>query len=366
MVTRYIVLYSKSEKEGINVKALMKIAKGSGNIEVRDIPVPQIPDDDWVLIKIKAAGVCGTDLHIYHDSFRYWPPVVMGHEFSGEIVEVGKSVTRFRVGDRVVAEPQTEVCGYCDVCRQGKIQLCEHKRSPGWGINGAFTDFIVMPSVLVHKMPERLSYELAALAEPMAIVIHQVAERSKIECQDFVVITGSGPVGILAAIVSKAAGAAKVAMTGMNTGEYIRFEAAKVLGVDYIINVEKENPVDKVMELTNGRGADIVIETSGAGSAIEQTVDMVRTCGRLCAIGLSNNQTVNFQWNKAMYKALDIAFNFSSSYTAWDRALNLLTSAKLDLNRIITHKTSIDNWEQVFKDLEEEKGIKALFIPALS
>lgn len=345
------------------MKALMKVERGAGFIEVRDIPKPQITNDDQVLIKVKAAGVCGTDLHIYHDKFRYWPPVVLGHEFSGEIVEVGKSVKKFKPGDRVVAEPKNEACGYCDVCRQGKIQLCEHRRAPGWGVHGAFTDYIVMPSMLVHKMPDELSYELAALAEPMAIAVHEVLERSGIECQDFVVVTGAGPIGILAAFVAKSAGASRVAMTGMNAGEICRFDVARQLGVDYIINIEKENALDRIMELTKGRGSDIVIETSGSGQAIAQSVDFIRTGGRLCAIGLSNNQTVSFQWNKAMYKAINIAFNFSSSYTAWDRAMSLMVNTKMDLSKLITHKTTIDNWEKVFKDLEEEKGIKAIFMP---
>jgi len=345
------------------MKALMKVAKGPGNIEIRDMEIPQIPNDDWVLIKVKAAGVCGTDLHIWHDQFPYWPPVVLGHEFSGEIVEAGKNVKNCKVGDKVVAEPHSLACGVCELCRQGKVQICAEKRSPGWGINGAFTDYLVMPSMLLHKIPEGLSYELAALAEPMAITIHQVIERGKIECQDFAVITGAGPIGILAAFVAKSMGAGKVAITGMSTCEYMRFDIAKELGADYIINVEKENAVDKIMELTNGRGADIVIETSGSGSAIAQTVEMVRKCGRICAIGINGRDTVSFPWNKAIYKVLDVVFNMSSSYTAWDRALALISNTLMDLNSLITHKSSIHDWEQVFCDLEEEKGIKALFLP---
>jgi len=345
------------------MKALMKVAKGVGKIEICDIPIPKIPADDWVLIRIKVAGVCGTDIHIFHDKFRYWPPVVLGHEFSGEVVEVGeKAKNRFKPGDRVVAEPKNEACGFCDVCRQGKIQLCEKRRAPGWGVNGAFTDYIIMPAFLVHKIPKDLSYELAALTEPTAIAVHEVTERGKIECQDFVVVTGSGPIGILAAFVAKASGAGKIAMTGINAGEQIRFTVAKELGVDYIINTDKENAIEKIMELTNGKGADIVIETSGAEPAISEIVKMVRIGGRISAIGLSNNEYVNFLWNQAMYKGLDVFFNFSSSYTSWDRALNLLASTKTDINKLITHKTKIDNWEIVFKDLESEKGIKALFL----
>lgn len=345
------------------MKALVKTGRGAGNIEVKDVDMPKIPQEDWVLIKVKAAGVCGTDLHIWYDQFPYWPPVILGHEFSGEIADMGTKVKNFKVGDRVVAEPHSLACGTCALCRQGRIQLCSSKRSPGWGIDGAFTDYIVMPSTLLHKIPEGVSYELAALAEPMAITVHQVAERGRIDCQDFVVVTGAGPVGILAAFVAKAVGAAKVAITGMNPCEQVRFKAAREMGADYIINVEKENPVDKIMELTDGRGADIVIETSGADPAIAQTVDMVRKCGRISAIGLCSKEAVNFPWNKAMHKALDISFNMSSSYTSWDRALSLIASTDMDLGRMITHKASIDEWECVFMDLLEEKGIKALFIP---
>jgi L-iditol 2-dehydrogenase len=292
-------------------------------------------------------------------------PVVLGHEFSGEIVEIGKGVTRFQVGDRVTVEPKNDACGFCDACRQGKIQLCTARRAPGWGVDGAFTDYIASPSVFLHKLPDIVPYELAALTEPLAVAVHEVTERGRIECQDFVVVTGAGPIGILAAFVAKAAGAAKVAMTGMNAGEQIRFKVAQELGVDYIINVQKEDPVARVMELTCGKGADVVIEASGSGSAITQTVDMIRTCGRLCAIGLTVTPDIRFQWNKAMYKALDVTFNFSSSYTAWDKALSLMATTKLNLNRIITHRSNIQDWEQVFKDLEEEKGIKALFIPGI-
>lgn len=340
----------------------MKVAKGPGNIEVRDIDKPVIPAEDWVLIRVKAAGVCGTDLHIWHDKFAYWPPVVLGHEFSGEIAEAGKKVSGFKPGDRVVAEPHSLACGICELCRQGRIQICESKRSPGWGINGAFTDYVAMPAMLLHRIPENVGYELAALAEPLAVTVHQVLERGRIECQDFVVVTGTGPIGIMAAFAAKAAGAAKVAMTGMNAGEHVRFPVARELGADYIINVEKEDAYGRIMELTEGRGADIVIETSGAGPAISQSVDLVRKCGRISAIGISSKDAVSFQWNKAISKVLDIAFNMSSSYTSWDRALSLLSNAGAALGGMITHRASITDWERVFNDLIEEKGIKALFI----
>lgn len=345
------------------MKALVKTAKGPGNIEVLEIEKPRITNPEWVLIQVKAAGVCGTDLHIWHDQFPYWPPVVLGHEFSGMVVEVGDAVTGYKPGDRVVAEPHSLACGTCELCRQGKIQICSSKRSPGWGINGAFAPYITMPAKLLHKIPDKMSFEHAALAEPMAIAIHQVAERGKIECQDTVVITGAGPIGILATLVAKTMGASKVIITGTTACFQSRFEAAEYFGADEVINAEETDVVASVMNSTNGRGADIVIETSGAGSAIAQSVELVKKCGRISAIGISSKGNVSFPWNQAIYKVLDISFNMSSSYTSWDRAISLIANTPKDLGRLITSKSGISEWESVFRELETEKGIKALFVP---
>jgi L-iditol 2-dehydrogenase len=345
------------------LKALQKVGRGKGLIEVREVEKPTIPAPDWVLIKVKAAGVCGTDLHIWHDEFTYWPPVTLGHEFAGVIEEMGSAVTGFNVGDRVVAEPHSKACGVCENCRQGNVQICVHKRSPGWGMDGAFTDYVVMPYHLLHKIPDNVSDEVAALAEPFAIGVHEVLERGKIAFQDFVVVSGSGPIGIIAGFLAKAAGAGTVVMTGLDAGEYCRFGVAKDLGVDRIINVQRENVVDVVMEMTNGRGADIVIETSGAGPAIGTCVDLLRKCGRICAIGIPGPDTIPFPWKSAIYKRIDIVFNMSSYYTAWDRALSVMSTTKADLSKLITHRVSIDAWEDTFNDLIAEKGIKAMFIP---
>ena len=348
------------------MKALMKVAKGPGNIEVRDIPRPTLPGPDWVIIEVKAAGVCGTDLHIWHDQYPYWPPVVMGHEFSGVIAEAGDGVRGFQVGDRVVAEPHSLACGVCPLCRQGKVQICASKRSPGWGIDGAFTDYVAMPYHLLHRIPDNLSFELAALAEPMAITVHQVSERSGVGCQDNVVVVGAGPIGILAAFVAKACGAGQVIMVGVDAGEKCRFAVAKKVGADVIVNSMREDAVARVLELTGGQGADLVVETSGAGPAIASTVGMVRKCGRISAIGLNGKGTVNFPWNDAMNKVVDLAFNMSSSYTAWDPALRLMARTDPEiLGSVITHKVGIGQWGETFKALEAEEGVKALFIPGL-
>lgn len=345
------------------MKALMKTAPGVGNFEIRDIPVPKIKKDDEVLIRVSAAGVCGTDVHIYHDKFQNYPPVVLGHEFSGVVVEIGAEVKNFKVGDRVVAEPHTGFCGKCDMCRAGKIQLCKEKRSPGWGIDGAFTDYVVIPELFLHHIPDNVSDVVAALAEPMAIVTHEVLERGKVEPQDTIAVIGAGPIGLLAAVVAKAGGAKRTIVIGTDVDEKLRFPTAKKLGVDYIFNAMRDDVPKKIMELTNNRGVDMVVEASGSEPGINSAIDIVKKCGRICVVGMPGRDKVSVQWLKMINKVLDVVFNLSSSVSAWERALGIMSSTPYDLSAVVSHCTTIDKWEQMFDEIAKGNAIKVMFIP---
>lgn len=348
------------------MKALVKTAPGPGNVQVLEKGIPSIPEDDWVLIQVKAAGVCGTDLHIWHDEYPNYPPVVLGHEFSGQVVECGRTVSGWRPGDRVVVEPHSLACGACELCRSGKLQSCASKRSPGWGIDGAFADYVVVPSVLLHSIPDSISYDLAALAEPVAICVTALYERIGVGCQDIVVVTGPGPIGIIAALVAKSAGASKVVVVGLNSCERKRFGVAKMVAADYLINSDKDDPVQAVMDLTNGRGADLVIEASGSQQAASQGIQMAKNWGRVCGLGLGKKDMILLPWNEAAHKNLEIKFSMSSSVAAWNRAVTLISREQSSLRHLITRRTVIDNWEEVFHDLEAEKEVKVLFEPEAS
>jgi L-iditol 2-dehydrogenase len=343
------------------LKALVKTAKGPGFIEIQDLGVPKISSPDWVLIRVKAAGICGTDLHIWHDQFPYWPPVVLGHEFAGEIVEVGAKVTKWKVGDRVVAEPHSLACGECELCRKGQIQLCASKRSPGWGINGGFAEYVTMPAFLLHAVPPEVPDTVAAIAEPMAIAIHQVLERGRVEFRDTVVVSGAGPIGILAAFLAKKAGAATVIATGIGRSEEVRFPVCRKLGADYCLNAENVDIEKTVRELTGGRGADFVVEASGSPAAIAQAFALVRTGGRISAIGITGRAGVTVPWDVAIQKVVDISFNMSSSSTSWPRSLSTLGSFHTALSDYVTAVVGLDEWERAFTRLEAEKDVKTVF-----
>ena len=345
------------------MKALMKTAEGVGHFAVCDIDKPVIKNDDDVLIRVTAAGICGTDIHIYHDMFKSYPPVVLGHEFCGVVEEIGPAVEKVKPGDRVTCEPHTKFCGKCDLCRAGIIQLCKEKRSPGWGIDGAFTDYVVVPELFLHHIPENVSDQVAALSEPMAIVTHSVLERTGIESQETVAVIGAGPIGLLAAVAAKAGGAKKVVVLGTDADEALRFPAALRLGMDGVYNTMKEGAVDELMAVTDGKGFDVVIECSGSAGGINTAIDIVKMCGRIGVIGMPGKEYCNIKWLEMVNKAIIVVFNKSSSVSSWEKALSIMATTPSDLTNVITHYAHIEEWEEMFEKIAEGKAIKVVFVP---
>lgn len=341
---------------------LYKTAKGPGNMELRETPVP-IPKSDEVLLEIKAAGICGTDIHIKHDTFPYWPPVIMGHEFSGIVVDTGKSVINYKIGDRVVGEPHTKACGWCELCRTGNIQVCSKKRSPGWGIDGAFAKYLAMPEHLLHRIPDSLNYEEAALVEPAANVVQDVLERGKLVANDSVVIFGPGPIGLLSIMATRAGGAGKIIVVGVSADKNLRLTVAKELGADEVIVADEQDTVSAVLEMTKGRGADLVVEASGSQAAISASVGVVRRFGRITQIGLTGKEYTMFPWDAASWKVCEIIFNLSTAYSCWDRTIGLISTGKMNVSKIITHKYPLQEWEKAFESIESLEALKTLLIP---
>lgn len=344
------------------MQALVKTQRGVGFLELQEAPEPA-PGPGEVLIEVQACGICGTDVHVLNDEFPYWPPVILGHEFAGRIVDTGPETGLYKTGNRVVGEPHTQACGHCYLCRTGNIQICPMKRSPGWGINGAFTKYLKMPERLLHRIPDEMSYDTAALVEPAANTVHDVVERAGVYAGDFVVVLGPGPIGLLAAMTARAAGARHVAIVGAPADEEIRLTKARELGFQTVINLAHANPVEVVAGLTGGLGADLVIECSGSPAAAASTVDLVRKKGRICVIGLTGKDAIPFPWDKAAFKVCDIIFNLSTSYTSWDRTIHLIASGQLPVGEVISHRLPLSEWRRAFEEIESRRALKVLLIP---
>lgn len=344
------------------MQALVKTQKGEGFIELREVPEPVISDDE-VLIAVKAAGICGTDIHVKHDTFPYWPPVILGHEFAGEIGQVGANVDGWQVGDRVVGEPHTQHCGRCYLCRRGHIQNCPEKRSPGWGIDGGFAKYLKYPPRLLHHIPESMTFEQAALVEPAANAVTDILERETLEVGDFVVVLGPGPIGLLAAQVARAGGAREVMIVGAPVDEELRLPTARRLGVEHVVNFAEANPLERCLELTEGRGADLVIECSGAPAAIAQSIELCRKWGKVCAIGLTGKRPVQLDWDAAMTKVLTLYFNMSTAYASWDKTIWMMATGRVNVDPLITHVLPLAEWERGFEAVESMEALKVVLRP---
>lgn len=347
------------------MKALVKYNSGDGFVELREVPEPKISKDE-VLIKVKACGICGTDIHILHDEFKNYPPVIIGHEFSGEIVDVGKNVKEWSSGERVVSELHTGACGVCRLCRTGNYHICPEKRPLGSGRDGAFAEYIKVPSWLLHRIPDGISYEEAALTEPVAICLHCILEMTGVKPEDFVVIIGPGPIGLLSAQAVKASGAGKVMITGTSNDEEFRLRLARKLNIEYVINIDKENPVEKLYGLTEGMGADLVIEASGSETGINQAITMVRRGGRITALGMTKQKKVCVNWNEGIIKEISLSLPFSSNYDSWEMALSMIMGNKMKVAPLITHKMPLDKWNEGFKLVEQGKTVKTLLFPEVT
>jgi len=344
------------------MKALVKTKKGPGHIEVLEVPEPS-PGPGEVKIEVAACGICGSDIHVRHDTFPYWPPVILGHEFTGTVIELGPECAYTSVGDRVVAEPHTRACGQCHLCRTGNIQICPEKRSPGWGIDGGMAKYVCYPERLLHCIPDTMTWEQAVVVEPTANAVTDLLLRTGLTPGDFVVVQGPGPIGLMTAMVARAAGARDVAIIGTPGDVELRFKAARDLGFSQLINIAEADPVQAVLDLTNGIGADIIAECSGSPKAIPVACDLVRKMGKICAIGLTGGKDVTLPWDKFAFKVCEVIFNLSTMYESWDRTIELIHSGRVPAEQLITHKAPLEEWERVFDDIEQLKALKGVLVP---
>ncbi len=343
------------------MQGLFKTAPGEGNMELRSVPEPK-PGPGEVLIEVKAAGICGSDLHIYHwdINFKLKPPVVIGHEYAGEIVEIGPDVEGWSVGDRVTAEPSAIVCGTCRYCRTGSYNLCPERRVQGYWVNGAFAEYTVMPAHRLHRLPANVDFRTGSLVEPLACCVHGVLELTGVSANDFVVVTGPGAIGLLCAQLAKAEGG-RVMVIGTSADSH-RLQKAMELGADYVLDLQAEDAVQRIRELTEGYGADVVLECSGAPAAADLGLDLVRKQGKFTQMGLYGKPiTVDFE--KIAYKELKVTGSMAQRWTAWRWSLQLLEQEKVDVLSLVSDVFPLSEWKAAFDRFENKGGLKIGFDP---
>lgn len=347
------------------MRALYKKDSLADSAELLDMPIPEIRDDEDVLVKVLRANICGMDRHIMKGSFPCTPPFIMGHEFVGTVEKTGsKAGTSFKAGDRVVAEPHLFTCGKCSHCRHGVIHLCHQRRSLGISMDGAFAEYLIVPAPYLHQVPDAISDKVAPLIEPYTLAMTDAVIKSGFHAGERVLITGSGQIGILCALALRLAGASTIIMSGVDSDEPVRFPLAHSLGVDRTVNVLKEDLEALVKESTDHEGVDLVVEASGAESAINTAIRCLRPNGRLCAIGGTKRTSIAIDWDYMLSNAISLYFNMMCDYSAIEQAIRTLERCPYDLSVLISKEFSLDDWRAAFDYVEKEEGIKTQLLVA--
>lgn len=317
------------------VKAIVKARPGPGMV-VQDMPDPK-PGPLDVLIRVRTGSICGTDAHIFQwDAWaqgRIKPPRIIGHEFAGEVAEVGREVKGFRKGDPVSAEGHL-VCGTCELCRSGQGHICPSTRIIGVDVHGAWAEYIAMPVSNVWKLDQAMPWEVATLHDAMGNAFHTVmpAEVSG----KTVLIQGCGPIGCFAAGVAKAAGASSIIAVDLNPR---RLALAERMGAQVLLNAKTEDVVGKVRELTGGLGVDVVCEMSGAPAAIRQAIQAVRNGGRVRLLGIPPGEVPLRLAEDVIFKGITIEGVIGRRmYETWHQMREYLGSGKFDPTPVITHR----------------------------
>ena len=337
------------------MKALVK-AKRERGIWMQDIPKPEVGHND-VLIRVNRSAICGTDIHIYQwdDWAQHTIPVplAVGHEFSGTIVECGIEVRGFEPGDRVSAEGHI-TCGVCRNCRAGRRHLCMNTRGVGVNRPGAFAEYIAVPAFNVFKLPDAITDDMASILDPLGNATHTALSFDLVG--EDVLITGAGPIGIMAVAIARYAGARHVVITDVN--EY-RLELARKMGASVALNVKRDSIDDTMRGLGMEEGFDVGMEMSGNPTAFRDLLRTMHHGGKVALLGIPPDETA-IDWNEVIFKGLVLKGIYGREmFETWYKMSSMLQSG-LDIEPVITHHFDIDQFEPAFQLMESGQSGKVI------
>jgi L-iditol 2-dehydrogenase len=341
--------------------AVVNYAKEPYSVELREVPVPDIGEDD-VLLQVKAVSICGSDLHQWLGgiSWKVNYPCILGHEFGGVIAQVGKRVTGYKEGDRVVSETAAVIDEMSPYSRRGLYNLDPNRLGFGYGVNGAMTKFVKVPARCLHHIPAGLELTQAALTEPCSVAYNAVCMNTTIHPGDSVLVIGPGPIGLLCALMAKLSGAGHVMVAGI-PGDEKRLEVAKTLGADVTLTEQ----VDQyIKNFGDGYGVDAVIDAAGVSRTLELAMRVVRPAGQITKVGWGP-QPMNFSFDAVVQKAVTVQGSFSHNWPIWERVLSMMASGQLNVNPLISKTAGLEDWQDCFEKMHQGDYVKAVLLPNL-
>jgi L-iditol 2-dehydrogenase len=339
------------------------VLRAWNDLAVEDVPRPA-PGPGEVLVKVNACGLCGTDLKLVQGAFEgRWPPslpFVIGHEWSGEVVEIGPGLADlpYSVGDRVVAENHAG-CGTCPLCRSGRYNLCERVSKPGYRLYGhtapgALAEYAVRPAVVLHRIPPEITDVQGALINQGAMTVHAL-RRVQFQAGSTAVVFGPGLLGLLTASVARAAGATRVIVVGRGH----RLDLAQQMGATDIVDYEQAEPVAAVRGLTGGRGVDYAFDCSGSTDVLSQALDSVRRGGKVAVLGLAGGHDATVSPDRLVLDEIDL-LGIRSSPNAYGAMIELIASGAVDVAPLVTHVYGVDDVQRAFDALRSREAIRPI------
>lgn len=331
------------------------------NLDLAELDVSECSVDN-VGVKIKVAGICGTDLSYWkYGSSRLKLPVVLGHEASGIIEKVGANVTGLKIGDPVIMTTTYHTCGTCKYCREGSINLCLNREGVGSKRNGYLSEYAEVPGSSCIPLPVGMDFEEGAMVELLSCSVHALFDKITITPNDLVVVFGPGPLGILSAQVAQLFGA-RVILCGL-TSDRERFEVAKQCNVMEHLDVSLDKPEEYIMNITNGYGADVVIECSGSHHALNLALDLVRKKGKIVQLGIYHGETKIRDLSKLIFKEVEFIGSISHIYENWLQSINLISKKKVIVKPLISHTFKLSEFMEAFNMSASTKSLKVIIQP---
>lgn len=344
-----------------NMRAL--VYRGLGDVGLETVIKPRVGSGD-VLVKVKAAAVCASDIRVFKGEKKARLGVIQGHEFSGEIQAVGEDIQTYKIGERVTLHPVIS-CGRCFYCLRGHVNMCLNRKTIGYDENGGFAEYVLIPRSMVESgslvgISDAISYDEAALTEPLGCTVNSI-ETCRLKVGASLLIVGAGPMGLMNLLVGRVAGAGKIIVSEPNEN---RLRLAEKLGADVLVNPEEEDLVLRVKEETEGLGAEAAIVTIGIPHVIAETLKAIRKLGVAnlfagCPVG----SEMKFDPNLVHYNEMLVTGSQNATLTQFKRGLNLLENRVVDLSSLITHRFPLDKGEEAFKKRISLEGLKPLLIP---
>jgi L-iditol 2-dehydrogenase len=335
----------------------------AGAVELREVPSPDSLATDEVLLAVQAVGVCGSDVHQYHNT-QSWPvnvPVILGHEFCGVVASIPRGVKGFKEGDRVTSETAAYICGECIYCRSGEYNLCPKRRGFGYGLDGAMAEFVKVPARCLHHLPGSVSFEKAALTEPCCVAYNATCVKAAIRPGDSVLVLGPGPIGLLALCFAKLCGAGWLGVAGLERDRQ-RLALATKLGADDTFDRDESATIEFIRTLGDGLGTDVVIDASGHSSALRLAMAAVRPAGQIIKVGWGP-QPLGFSLDPLVQKAARLQGSFSHNFPMWEKVIALLAAGKIDPSVLVGRVEPLANWRITFDEMASGSAVKNVLVP---